>query len=86
MNLVVSKIQIWGGSRNRPKLLGREIVMGIEKNGWLFPVSEADQAKYLLKANKVEMTRHYNDYKTLTKEFPQFSAMKRAISKKFKQL
>lgn len=86
--LSVIKVQIWGGSMKRPKLVGHELVMGVKKEGWLHAVSKATQPKYKLSANKVEMQKHYSleGYSALTKDFPEFKAQKRAINKKMKEM
>ncbi len=87
-NLVVAKVQIWGGSRKRPKLIGHEVVLGVEKNDWLYPVSKAEQTKYNLSANKIERSElfHIEDYTKLVKKYPEFKAMKRQINAKVKEL
>ncbi|MHC5253173.1 hypothetical protein ACYRFS_12995 [Listeria kieliensis] len=86
--LVVAKVQVWGGSRKRPKLIGHEIVLGIEKNDWLYPISKAEQTKYNLSANKVENSELFEieEYKNLVKKYPEFKAMKRQINAKVKEL
>lgn len=86
--LSVLKVQIWGGSMKRPKLVGYELVMGVRKESWLHAVSKATQSKYKLSANKVETQKHYSleDYSALTKDFPEFKAQKRAINKKIKEM
>ncbi|EDN8351805.1 hypothetical protein GT375_14145 [Listeria monocytogenes] len=86
--LSVIKVQIWGGSKKHPKLIGHEVVMGVKKKGWLYAVSNATQSKYKLSANKVEMQKDYSldDYSALTKVFSEFKAQKRVINKKVKEI
>jgi len=60
----VSEIQIWGGSRKRPKMLGTEKVYGQVKNGWLI---EDSGQKHKLAANKAVSTNYYSSLKELKK-------------------
>lgn len=86
--IVVAKIQIWGGSRNKPRIMGHEMVLGLEKNGWLYPVSKSEQSKYKLSANKIEDADYFklDNYADVVKKFPEFKAIKRQINAKKKEL
>lgn len=56
----VAEVQIWGGSRNRPKLIGTEVVTGTIKGDWLItPKSK----RFKLSANK---TLRFDKSTTLT--------------------
>ncbi|WP_271006938.1 hypothetical protein [Listeria seeligeri] len=86
--LSVIKVQVWGGTKKHPKLIGYETVMGVKKGDWLHAVSQAEQNKYKLSANKVEAQTNFplEGYNELTKKYPDFKAQKRAINKKVKEL
>ncbi|HHQ0190769.1 TPA: hypothetical protein ACSKR0_002832 [Listeria monocytogenes] len=86
--LSVIKVQIWGGTKKHPKRIGYEQVMGVIKSDWLHAVSQAEQSKYKLSANKVEAQTNFplEGYNELVKKYPDFKAQKRAINKKVKEL
>ncbi|WP_207578242.1 hypothetical protein [Listeria seeligeri] len=86
--LSVIKVQVWGGTKKHPKLIGYEAVMGVKKGDWLHAVSEAEQSKYKLSANRVESQKNFalENYNALTKQYPEFKAQKRAINKKIKEI
>ncbi|MBC6304260.1 hypothetical protein [Listeria immobilis] len=86
--LSVIKVQIWGGTKKHPKMVGYEQVMGVIKGDWLHAVSQAEQSKYKLSANKVEAQTNFllEGYNELVKKYPSFKAKKRAINKKVKEL
>lgn len=87
ISLGVVEAQVWGGTRKHPRLLRTEKVMGVVKGDWLYAVSDSEQSKYKVYANKIEKYENFeiDEYYTkLIKEYPQFKAMKRAINKKIK--
>ncbi|MBK1997154.1 hypothetical protein JI640_14700 [Listeria ivanovii subsp. londoniensis] len=86
--LSVIKVQLWGGTKKHPKLIGYETIMGVIKGDWLNAVSQAEQNKYKLSANKVEAQTNFplEKYNELVKKYPEFKAQKRAINKKVKEL
>ncbi|WP_271005722.1 hypothetical protein [Listeria seeligeri] len=86
--LSVINVQIWGGTKKHPKIVGYEKVMGVIKGDWLYAVSQAEQNKYKLSANKVEAQTNFplERYNELVKKYPDFKAQKRAINKKVKEL
>ncbi|WP_270996138.1 hypothetical protein [Listeria seeligeri] len=86
--LSVINVQIWGGTKKHPKIVGYEMVMGVIKGDWLHAVSQAEQNKYKLSANKVEAQTNFllEEYNELVKKYPDFKAQKRAINKKVKEL
>lgn len=86
--LSVINVQIWGGTKKHPKIVGYERVMGVIKGDWLHAVSQAEQSKYKLSANKVEAQANFplEGYNELVKKYPDFKAQKRAINKKAKEL
>ncbi|CAM4050482.1 hypothetical protein [Catellicoccus marimammalium] len=89
MELAVAQIQVWGGSRRHPRLLKIETVMGVVKGDWLYAVSESEQSKYKIYANKVENISYFKMdeyYSKLIKRFPEFKAMKRQINQCVKRL
>jgi hypothetical protein len=82
--------QIWGGSRNRPKLLGEEHLAGIQKGDWFYPVAYTDDyplnQKYNVNARKVTLHRTFESYADLVKAYPEFKKNLKWFNRKIKIL
>jgi hypothetical protein len=82
--------QIWGGSRNRPHLLGEEHMAGIQKGDWFYPTAHVGEypwnQKYRVNANKVTLHRTFNTYAELVKEYPEFKNNSKYFNRKIKIL
>lgn len=82
------KTQIWGGTRNRPKLEGFDTQVGIVIGDWLY--YQEDQKsnwqikKYKTKANKVENFFEYDTYEELISKHKEFKSTKRYFNKLIK--
>lgn len=85
----VMKVQIWGGSRKRPKLEGHEVVSGLVIGKWLHYKSghqkDGSTAKYKVDANKVEWLDEYDSYDELIKEHKAFKSTKRVFNRIIKE-
>ena len=84
------KVQVWGGSRKRPKLLGHETCAGIVKGSWLHYLSSHSTKgalhKYKTDANRVVEFIEYNSYDELVKKHKEFKNTKRVFNKIIKSL
>lgn len=88
LRLTVVTSQIWGGSRKRPKLIGHEEFLAVVKGNTAYPVTQAENIKYKLSANKNDYQKLYaiDEYNNLVKEYPVFKANKRKINRMVKEL
>lgn len=81
----VIKVQVWGGSRKRPKLEGYEEVAGIVIGDWLFYKNNhsvnGSISKYKTTANKVEWLKEYDSYADLTKNHKEYKNTKKVFNK-----
>lgn len=81
----IIKVQMWGGSRKRPKLMGYEEVAGIVIGEWLFykynHSINGSINKYKTTANKVEWLKKYDSYEDLTKSHKEYKSSKRVFNK-----
>lgn len=72
----VLSVQVWGGTRNRPKLIGEETVAGIVIDGWLYCHDEHNTryavTRYKTSANKVIKSDYFNNYTDLVKKYPAY--------------
>lgn len=72
----VITVQVWGGTRTRPKIIGYDTQAGIVKGDWLhYP-----GGKYKTHANKVEFFKILA-WPDLIKQFPQYKGKKSEILK-----
>lgn len=83
LKLTVVTAEIWAGTRKYPKLLGHEKVLCIIKGSFAYPVSESENSRYSLYANKNEISKEYeiDEYYELVKEHREFKSMKRQVNK-----
>jgi len=83
LKLTIVTAEIWGGTRKYPKLLGHEKVLCIIKGSFAYPVSESENSRYSLYANKNEIGKEYeiDEYYELVKEHKEFKSMKRQVNK-----
>jgi len=81
----VIQVQVWGGTRNRPKLEGYKEVAGIIVGEWLFYKSNHHTGghinKYKTTANKVEWIKVYESYADLTKNHSEYKKTKKVFNK-----
>ena len=84
------EVQVWGGSRKRPKFEGYETRTGIVKGSWLYYLSrhtpKGSLHKYKIDANKVVVFIEYNSYEELVKKHKEFKNTKRVFNKIIKSL
>lgn len=84
VQFAVMKVQVWGGTRKRPKLEGYEEVTGIIIGDWLYfkenHDKRADTKKYKCIANKVESLKKYESYDDLIKQHKQYKSTKRIFN------
>lgn len=80
----VIKVQIWGGSRKRPRLEGYEEVAGIVIGDWLFYKNNHSINGYVSKfkttANKVEWLKEYDSYSDLIKHHKEYKSSKKVFN------
>jgi hypothetical protein len=80
----VIKVQVWGGSRKRPRLEGYEEVAGIIVGDWLFYRNNhfvnGSIGKYKITANKVEWLKEYDSYAELTKNHQEYKNTKKVFN------
>ena len=81
----VIKVQVWGGSRRRPRLKGYEEVAGVIVGDWLFyknnHSTNGSLNKYKTTANKVERLKEYDSYADLTKNHKEYKNTKNVFDK-----
>lgn len=82
----VIKVQVWGGSRKHPKLLGFEEVAGIVIGEWFYYLfsNGNDVGRYKISGNKVEWINKYNSYCELVNEHKNYKNKKRMFNKLIK--
>lgn len=80
----VIKVQVWGGSRKRPKLEGYTEVAGIIVGDWLFYKDNhsigGSSNRYKTTANKVEWLKEYGSYVDLTKNHKEYKNTKKVFN------
>ena len=67
----IIEVQIWGGSRNHPKIIGTEKQIGIIINDWLYYLDFTIK-KYKINANKTINYKSYKNYSELVKANPEY--------------
>lgn len=70
-------VQVWGGTRNHPKVIGEDVQTGIIKGDWLF---YGANSRYKVNANKTLVVKRYPDYKTLVKNHPEYKGTKKRFN------
>ena len=79
------KVQVWGGSRRKPKLLGHEEVAGIVVGDWLFYAEghtrEGEIKRYKVTANKVDYFKEYKTYDELIAKHKEYKNTKRVFNR-----
>lgn len=68
----VMQVQVWGGSRNHPRLIGSQTVAGIIINDWLYYLDCSLIGKYKITANKVISLARFDDLPALLEKHPEF--------------
>lgn len=88
LRLAVITAEIWGGTRKHPKMIGTEEVLCIIKGAYGYPVTESENSRYKLDANKNSVGKHYKieEYNELVKIHKNFKSKKREINKLIKKL
>lgn len=85
----VMKVQVWGGSRKRPKLEGYEVVTGIIVGDWLYHRTNhsvyGEISKLKTSANKVEWLKKYDSYAELTKNHSEYKNTKKVFNSLIKE-
>ena len=82
----VISVQIWGGTRKHPKLIGSEEVSGIIIGDWLHYEDEYGViSRYNIYANKTEWYKTFNSYSELVKKFPKYKGTKKLFNKLIKE-
>lgn len=85
----VIRVQVWGGSRRRPKIIGYDKVAGIVIGGWLFYKNGHSTigriSKYKTSANKVEWFHKYTSYKDLVAKHPEYKKSKKVFNRLIKE-
>ena len=80
----VIKVQVWGGTRNRPRLEGYEEVAGIVVGDWLFYKNNHSINgvinKFKITANKVEWIKEYDSYADLVKNYKDYKNSKKVFN------
>lgn len=86
----VIKVQVWGGSRNRPKLKGYEEVAGMIVGDWLYykcdHSTDGSIKKYKTSANKVEWLKEYDSYIDLTKNHEKYKNTMQVFNKLIEEI
>ena len=81
----VIKVQIWGGTRDRRKLVGYDEVAGIVVGNWLFykinHSVNGSISKYKINANKVECFKEYDSYAYLAENNNRYKGTKKVFNK-----
>lgn len=82
----VIKVQVWGGTRKSPKIVGYQEVVGIISGEWLYYCDRGGTiAKYKTTANKVEWLKEYQLYRELTKNHKEYKNTKKVFNKIIKE-
>lgn len=82
----VVRSQVWGGTRNHPKIIDRVYIIGIIFDNWIYYYEDNkyDTYKKLKKANiyanKIEMLKQYETYSELVKQFPEYKNNKKLFN------
>ena len=80
----VIKVQVWGGSRKRPRLEGHEEIAGIVIGDWLFYKNNHSingyVGKFKITANKVEWLKEYDSYANLVKNHKDYKNSKKVFN------
>lgn len=77
----VIKVQVWGGTRRYPKVVGYDTQAGIIVGDWLY----YQGGKYKTNANKVEWLKKYNSYSDLVKKHPEYKGTVKKFNKLIKE-
>lgn len=80
----VIKVQVWGGTRKRPKVVGHEEVAGIIVGNWLYykryHSAKFSSQKYKTTANKVVWLKRYDSYADLVKNHKEYKGSKKVFN------
>lgn len=89
MQFGVINVEVWGGSRRSPRLLGDETVAGIVINDWLYYKLDHDKDsstfRFKTMANKVIWFKEYDTYEDLVKHHKTYKNTKRVFNKIIKE-
>ena len=85
----VIEVEIWGGSRRRPRLEGHETIAGIIIGNWLYSKSNHDKDGYTnrnkINANKVVWKKEYDSYDKLVENHREYKNTKRVFNNLIKE-
>lgn len=77
----VINVEVWGGTRNHPKVVDYHEVSGIIIGNWLYYHDKYEGIlKYKTNANKVVWIKEYNSYAELVKKHSQYKNTKRIFN------
>ncbi|MFW6024885.1 MAG: hypothetical protein ACOCRX_00940 [Candidatus Woesearchaeota archaeon] len=82
-------VEVWGGSRRNPKIIGYDEAAGIVIGKWLYYKDghniNNNVSKYKISANKVEWFKKYNSYEDLIKKNVNYKGTKRVFNRLIKE-
>jgi len=82
----IIEVQIWGGSRNHPKIIGTEKHVGIVKGDWLYYQDYYKISRLKTNANRVIKFNQYNSYADLVKEHEEYKGTVKKFNKIKKEM
>jgi len=76
----IISVQVWGGSRNYPKLTGYDTQPGIVVGDWFYYRQTPTKiGRYKVAANKTEWMKQFDSFKEMVSEFPEYGAQEPVI-------
>lgn len=82
-------VQVWGGSKAHPKVIGHEQAAGIIQGEWLYyktnHLANGATQKYKTTANKVDWITVYPTYRELTQNHPEYKKTKAVFNALIKE-
>lgn len=86
----VIKVNIWGGTKSHPKVVGHDDRFGIVIGNWLFykkNTKDLDSkiSKYKIDSNNVVELKKYESYATLVKKHKQYKNTKKIFNRLIKE-
>lgn len=76
----VIKVQVWGGTRKRPTIVGYDTRPGIIIGDWLYYYGWGKISKYSTSANRVEYVNEYDTYAELVKNNKEFKGKRKELN------
>lgn len=90
MKYAYIEVEIWGGTKKHPTIVGHEKVFGILKGDWLIAVTSSTQKKYKFNSNKVstsKLFKTFNEMKKFNNKTQQVTPLKKvAFNRMIKNL